>query len=265
MMLTKRLLLCSLLLVAQLAFGRDATAELPDAETADRLQPSTTETDQAQPESATFADTIETILRKDVPKKAALRLAPSPDAMRRAESLFIEVIPHLELKEATFEEAFGVIRRLWEEKHPGEMLPVGVTDFVANDNEDAKDYTAKITLDLKKIPFFEAFRYLAVLSNKEFLYHNGLLELRNVTQADEDWAPRVYEVTPAVLAALRLKPDSAEAEIRRALAKLGVELNPWMKLGVFEGRFLFVTGHRREQEQIAGVLFLLSKGYKITK
>ena len=85
---------------------------------------------------------------------------PLPEAaLRRAEALASETIPHLSLKEASFEDALSAVQRAWSERHPNDPLPVAVTDFAPPEGYRA-EYAQRITLDLRNVPFIEALLYI---------------------------------------------------------------------------------------------------------
>ena len=54
--------------------------------------------------------------------------SPTEDSVRRAQAVATEVLPRLQFKNATFEDALAAIRRAWDERHPNDPLPVALTD-----------------------------------------------------------------------------------------------------------------------------------------
>jgi hypothetical protein len=82
----------------------------------------------------------------------------------------------------------------------------------------------------------------------------------------EDYITREYSVSPELLAALGLKPDSDSAAIRSAFEHYGLEFNQYMKFLYIPARQKLVAmSFHAQLEQIAGVLFLLGKGFHISK
>lgn len=190
---------------------------------------------------------------------------PSGESVRRAEVIATETIPRLELKEATFEEALKMIQRAWDERHPTEPLPIGLSDYQPPEGY-RETQPARITLDLKNVPFLEALHYIGRLSGRHLVSLGGVIQMERYRWIEEGWTTRVHEVTPKALAALHLKPDSSGEELRRGFQQLGVRLDDWMNLGMTpSGQGIFVHAYPSQQEQIAGILFLLNNGFRITK
>lgn len=195
----------------------------------------------------------------------ALAQSPSPVAVQRADALVTETIPHFSLKNATFQEALDSVRLAWNERHPDEPFPIGLTAFLTPQGYRA-EYPAHITLDLKDVPYIEALRYIADLSGRGFRVRQGLPQFEHVTWIEEGWVTRIHEITPVVLTGLKLRSDSSVDDIRQALAGLGVTLEDWMKpILIAGGSHLGLTSYNSQQEQIAGIITLLGNGYKISK
>ena len=191
--------------------------------------------------------------------------SPTEDSVRRAQAVATEVIPRLQFKNATFEDALAAIRRAWDERHPNDPLPVALTDYQPP-NGYRETNPARITLDLKNVPWIEALRYIGTLSGRRLISLSGLVQLERHPWIEEDWITRAHDVAPAALAALHLKPDSSGDDLRRAFKQFGVQLDDWMKLGMIaSGQQIVVLSYQPQQEQIAGILFLLGNGFHITK
>jgi hypothetical protein len=190
---------------------------------------------------------------------------PSEATVRRAQALATDTIPRLQLKEATFEDALASIRRVWEQRYPNDPFPVGLTDYRPPDGYRETN-AARITLDLKGIPFVEALRYIGTFSGRSLISVSGLAQLERHSWIEEDWVTRAHDVSPEALSALHLKPDATGAELRRAFQQFGIKLDDWMKLGMTPtGKQVVVLSYQPQQEQIAGVLFLLTNGFRISK
>jgi hypothetical protein len=190
---------------------------------------------------------------------------PPEDTVRRAQAIATETIPHLQLKDSTFEDALSAIRRAWEQRHANDSFPVAITDYQPPEGY-RETSPARITLDLKNVPFIEALRYVGTLSGRRLISVSGLVQLERHHWIEEDWVTRGHDVSLEALAALHLKPDSSLADLRRAFQQFGVKLDDWMKLALADsGRQLVVLSYQPQQEQIEGILFLLSNGFHITK
>lgn len=206
-----------------------------------------------------------TILALAFLASVAFGQSPSPASIKRADALVSETIPHLSLKNATFEQALDSVRIAWNERHPTEPFPVGLTAFLPAQGY-REEYPAHITLDLKDVPFIEALLYIADLSGRGFRVRQGLPQFEDVTWIEEGWVTRIHDITPNVLASLKLLPSSSVEDIRRAFAELGVNLEDWMKPTLLaDGSRMALTSYDSQQEQIAGIITLLRSGYKISK
>ncbi len=195
----------------------------------------------------------------------AFAQSPSPAAIQRVDVLFSETIPLLSLKDATFDQALDSIRQVWNERHPDEPFPVGLTAFLPPEGY-RKEYGARITLELKNVPYMEALLYIADLSGRRFSIRRGLPQVEHITWIEEDWVARIHHVTPEVLAGLQLHSDATPEDIRRALAAFGIKLEEWMKPRLMPGGTrLVLTSYVSQQEQLAGIITLLRNGFKISK
>jgi hypothetical protein len=191
--------------------------------------------------------------------------APTEKSVELAHAFATEAIPHLQLKDATFAESLATIRRAWVERHPNDSFPVAVTDY-----RPAEGYRetnpATITLDLKNIPFMEAVRYVGTFSGRSLISVSGLIQLEGISWIQEDWITRAHDVTPAALAALGVRPNSPAEDLRRGFQQFGVTFENWMKVApTTTGGQIVVLSYRAQQEQIAGILFLLGNGFRITR
>jgi hypothetical protein len=177
-----------------------------------------------------------------------------------------ETIKHLVLKEATLEEALQIIGHEWEQRRLGESLPVAISDFDPPEGPRS-GYTARITLDLKNIPFIEALRYVAAMSDRQFNPKNGLVQLEGYPFSRmEDWSMRTHDVSPKALAKINREGGPAPVDVRRFFQNLGVKLEDWMKVVLIdEGRRIVVLSADPQQEQIAGILHLLGEGFTISR
>jgi hypothetical protein len=190
---------------------------------------------------------------------------PSEDAMRRAQAVATEKIPRLHLEGTTFDETLTIIRSAWEERHPNESLPVAVTDYEAPEGYREKN-VAYITLDLKNLTFIEALQYIGDLSGRRLRTVRGLVHLEGKSWIEEDWETRVHDISPAALAALRLKANSSDADVRRAFQQFGVKFDDWMNLHLIDSaRQVVIRSYKPQQEQIAGIIFLLGNGFRIAR
>lgn len=187
----------------------------------------------------------------------------SPSLAGASHDLASESIPHLKLSGSSFEEALSTIRKCWEESHPGESFPVAVTDFGTPDGYEA-ERPARISLDLKEVPYLEALRHIAVLSGRNLEDGDGLFRIVGRSWIDEGWNTRTHPVSAEALAALGLAPDASAGDVREAFARLAVPVGTWLKSGpILEGKQWVLTANPDQQEVAAGLLHLLSQGYEI--
>ncbi len=189
---------------------------------------------------------------------------PREADIRRAKALKDETIPKLELKGATFEQAFDLIRANWDRSHPKESFPVVFTDFDPPSNIKETS-PAKLTMHLRNIPYIEAIRYIASCSNRLIMDRGGVLDLLQSWGFLRDWTERIYKVSPAALAQLQLQKNSSAELVRQALKRFGIVTSS----GGFElessGRQLRAVCTYPEHEKISGVLSIFDAGYKISK
>jgi len=192
--------------------------------------------------------------------------APPPKAeQKRLKALIEETIPNLTLKDASFEEAIAEIQRAWKKSHPDDPLPIAITDWTKKEKEYIA-YPQCITLELHDVPYLTAFHYIASASHTDFSLRHGLPTFDKRGWGAEDWGIKDYKVPPGALAALGLRAKSKPEEVRQALNKFGIELEGWMNPRLFDsGKTLVVKCLPEQHDQIAGVLLLLQKGFKITK
>ena len=192
---------------------------------------------------------------------------PSAAAIKRTEALIAETIPHLDLKDATPEQALDAVRAAWKERHPDVPFPVGVANIGLPDTWK-KDKPVHITLELKDVPFYEALTYLADFSGWSFSLCNGLVQIENRSFNGfvEDWYTTTHDIPPKALASLKLHRGSTSEEVRSALAAYGVELEDWEKPFLAkDGKSVALTCLPAKHQEIAGIIALLGKGFKISK
>ena len=198
---------------------------------------------------------------------AAALAAPPPKAeQRQLKALVEETIPNLTLKDASFEEAIAAIQSAWKKRHPDDPLPIAITDWTKKEKEYIKSSPERITLELHDVPYLTAFHYIASASQTAFSLRHGLPKFDKRGWGAEDWVTKQYKVPPGALAALGLSAKSKPEEVRQALNKFDIELEDWMNPVLLEaGKSLVVTCLPEQHDQIAGILLLLQKGFKITK
>jgi hypothetical protein len=193
---------------------------------------------------------------------------PSEAAVRRLQSLYSETIPAIRLREVSFQEALDEVRTEWEKHHPHEMFPVAVIDYRAASPAGPYLRVERITVDLIEIPYIDALEDLARLSGRQIRARADIIQFESIEEGgiDEAYVTRQHSASPEVMAALGLKPDSDSVAIRSAFERYGLEFNQYMKFAFIPSRQTLVAMcYPPQQEQIAGVLFLLGKGFHITK
>ncbi|HQW29866.1 MAG TPA: hypothetical protein PK529_11810 [Verrucomicrobiales bacterium] len=190
---------------------------------------------------------------------------PSADEVRRAQAMVTETIPHVHFTDIPFDDALTAIRGEWDQRFPNDPFPVALTDYRPPEGYRETN-PARITLDLKNVPFIEALRYIGILSGRHLVSVSGLVILESYGWIEEDWSTRLHDVSPAALAALNLKSDSSSDDLRRAFKQFGVKVDDLKKVGlVNSGQQIVVASYQAQQEQVAGILFLLGNGFSITK
>jgi hypothetical protein len=192
---------------------------------------------------------------------------PSDAAVRRVQSLYSETLPVLRLREVSLQEALDEVRTEWEKHHPKEIFPVTITDYRAVSSGAPYERVERITVDLSDIPYIEALQQLARLSRREIHAHGDIIQFESHDGIIvEDYISREFPASPELLAALGLKPESDSVAIRGAFERYGLEFNQYMKFVYIPSRQVLVAMcFQPQQEQIAGLLFLLRKGFHIAK
>ena len=186
--------------------------------------------------------------------------------VKRSEAIYTESIPHLTISKAPLEDALAVIRRLWEQSHPKEPFPVGITDYQQTPEERMCD-NPLVTLDLKNVPYIEALRAVGLLTFRRLLERNGMVQFEQITgRIIEDWSTEIHELPPRVRDSLGLPNEATTAQVQKAFEKFGVKFEQGMTAGLADsGSLLIVRNRAPQQQQIAGILLLLGNGFEIRK
>jgi hypothetical protein len=186
--------------------------------------------------------------------------AGPPERFQRAEKMFNERIPRLELKDATFEEALATIRKVWDAVHPGETFSVALIDFNLEGHELL--HRPKFTVDWQNVTYGEALRDIAKLSHIEF-EQNGALQSFTSTYGGEDWYYREFPLSDELLAKLEAHTGMNGKTPREIFTKLGIKFEPWM-VSFRKNGVLLVANYQPQNEQIAGILHLVEQGFRIS-
>ncbi|MFN0129253.1 MAG: hypothetical protein ACKV19_21500 [Verrucomicrobiales bacterium] len=197
---------------------------------------------------------------------AALAQSEQSAAVERSEALHSETIPHLMISKAAIDEALAVVRRIWEQKHPNEPFPVGITSSEVAGAE-GRATQPLITLDLKNVPYIVALRSIAILGDFYLKEKSGFVQLERIAgKIVEDWSTETYELTQRVRDALGLRFDSTPTQVQTSFEKFGVKFEQGMMAALdSSGKLLSVRNMPRQQHQIAGIVLLLENGYEIKK
>ncbi len=189
------------------------------------------------------------------------------------ERLTHDTIPHLKLEDANFFEAMGVVKDFWEKNHPDMPFLCGVGHFCPTDvyrTADGKlepSNTPRVMLDVKNIPYLVAVRYIADICGYTLKTKSGTLKLFGFQGINEGWSESFNLVTPAVLKALGLNKTSPKQDVMIALKSFGIEFSrEFYEASLWEGSdVIHMRNLDEQQDRLRVILFLLKKGYKITK
>lgn len=177
-----------------------------------------------------------------------------------SEALRTSKMEKLDLQKVTFEQALAVVRAEWKLQHPDLDFPVSIAEY----EQDEQGHPPLITMSLRDVPFVNALQYISQASRHRFVERSGLVAFEEVGLIIEDWITRTHPVSEELLTRLGLGKQPTPKQLSAAYAQFGVKLEDWMAVSYGEG-FIIVTALNQQQEQIAGINFLLSEGYKITK
>jgi hypothetical protein len=162
-----------------------------------------------------------------------LRAEEAPPIITISDALRIGKMAKLELDKATFEQALALVRAEWKRQYPTLDFPVSLAEY-----DRDHGYPPLITMSLHDVPFIKALQYIGETSRRRLVKKPDLLTFEEVGLIVEDWITKSHPVSE--------------------------ELEDWMTIGYHDG-VLVVLAYEPQQEQIAGINFLLSQGYKITK
>ncbi|MES2475653.1 MAG: hypothetical protein V4640_07720 [Verrucomicrobiota bacterium] len=177
-----------------------------------------------------------------------------------SEALRTSKIAKLELHKVTFEQALSIARADWKRQHPNLDFPVSIAEY----EQDEQGHPPLITMSLHNVPFVMALKYISQAASHRFVERPGLVALEEVGVIVEDWITKTHPAPEELLTNLGLGKEPTPEQLSSAYAQFSVKLEDWMKVSYNDG-FIVVTAFEQQQEQIAGINFLLSKGYKITK
>ncbi|MFA5192848.1 MAG: hypothetical protein WC740_19230 [Verrucomicrobiia bacterium] len=182
-----------------------------------------------------------------------------------------DTIPHLKLKEASFIEAVGTVKDFWEKSHPDMPFLFGMgfqpVRFVETTSGKTEPDTLKVTLDVKNVPYLVALRMILDICGYKLKETSGTLKLIAMSGIPEDWTDSVYPVTPKVLKALGLNTKSSKNDVTNALKRFGIEFSREFYSAAIsvDGTAICIRNHVDQQAHFQTILFLLGKGFKITK
>ena len=182
-----------------------------------------------------------------------------PPVQAISEALRTSKIAKFELKRATFDEAFGKIRAEWERQHPALDFPVSLAQY-----ERDQGHPPLITMSLHEVPFIKALQYVGESSRRRLVKRSDLLTFEDFGLIIEDFITKSHPASEDLLSKLGVGKHPADQELAAAYADYGVQLADWMKIGYVDG-FIVAHAFDEQQEQIAGINHLLSRGFKITK
>ncbi|MFA6564381.1 MAG: hypothetical protein WCV00_20930 [Verrucomicrobiia bacterium] len=198
--------------------------------------------------------------------------ADPPFEMKVYERFKHDTIPHLKLSNAGFFEAFDAVRVLWEKSHPDMPFLFGVgcfhpVRFAETAPGKAEPQTLGVTLDVKNVPYLVALRMIADICGYKLNETSGTLKLIGLTGINEDWGDGVYPVTPKVLKALGLNTKSSKKDVTSALKRFGIEFSrEHYDASISEdGKAICIRNLDDQLAHFRTILFLLEKGFKITK
>jgi len=164
----------------------------------------------------------------------------------------------LDLKDATFEQAFESMQKEWTGLPVTIPFPVTLTDL---ENEDVRKEQPRVTMSLSKVPFPEALDLLCKAYGRKLIPNAGPLRFEPIREP-VTWSTRVHRLTPEILKSLDLQENPKSAELNSAYQKRGVEFAVWTTVHV-EGDKAIVLASEDVHQQIRWVHRLLERGYTI--
>jgi len=168
-------------------------------------------------------------------------------------------IPELELNNVSLQEALRALRIEWK-KQTGTEMPV------AEFSRDLEyEHDQPVTFRARYISFLEAVRIIANITGYEISFRDNELLVTEIRPWD--LLSFQWELDSETKSGLGLGDKPKVDEIRAALEARGVDLSkPEMELHLLPGgTSLTVYGPWEDARHAEAVLFLLKKGYEVTK
>lgn len=169
------------------------------------------------------------------------------------------IIPELDLQKASFTESFKTIEKEWQKHYPDRTFPVALVEF-----KPALDPGSErlVTLNLKKVPFSEAIKYLVEASGMTADESSGLFKLKRTNAIIENWSTRVHPVNELILSKLGLNGKSSKEEVRAAYEKYGITLDDWMRISLAKDRVILMASDKHHS-YVSALHHFLSSGFTL--
>ncbi len=198
---------------------------------------------------------------------------PTPEGIDP--SVFMVMLPQIEMRSNTVEEAVTILLQHWRAAAGTDNLPLTVVvDYVDRDQDGKQHeiyegypgYRQKITFAAKNITVAECLDIIETLSPHHLTIRPAFLEFEARHWIEEDWVTTVIPVSGKSRLALGITDKTTSAELRATLESYGVNFEDWMELNwVPEVEKLVLTNLPREIEKIRGLIHLLDEGFTVER
>lgn len=172
------------------------------------------------------------------------------------------IIPELNLKEASLEEALEKVKTAWQQKYKDEAFPVVVVTELHKPAEPLR-YTA----ELKKVPALKALTYIATGFEMEVRHELDMVYLRQLATPFAILQSTSLYISPRAGMMLGFQPtadDPGVIDVRKHLEKLGIELDGEC-FTQYDHGYLYLRARSSEVDKVRGILLLIESGYSIKK
>lgn len=168
------------------------------------------------------------------------------------------VIPALVIKEATITDAVRITLAEARKINPG----VSSINVILH---EAPASTARVTLDLKKVPLLSALHMTAETCFYTLTIKNNTIELHPMRPGTEESGSILVHLSPDTLRQLTIDKID-EASFKSALQRLKIDLQEIDKIiPIPDQNSFFIQGRESELSKVSSIIALLDRGLRIQK
>jgi len=146
---------------------------------------------------------------------------PKP-LFKSTQAFVAERLPEINLKDASFDEAIAELERVWTKQFPELEFPIAEIEYERVEGKRG-DIESSITLSLRDLPYYEAFKYIAILSGRSIKNVNNLIVAEQGVWIEESHlSTRVVPVSKKALEFLEITREMKSKEIMTKLESVGI-------------------------------------------